>query len=280
MVEERELACDEEVLRMGCGPADYVGGILKVCASTGVAITVRFRSDGRGCQKASPCDPCRKHCKRVDQRKKDDSGGDRPGGSRGACLIGVLNAPAQERAARVEFEVASVKPGDPLDPESSVRSTAAGIFMKNTTLKNLLQNAYHIRSDQIEGGPKWMDSVAVHNLTRNCPQACRATSLPQALQSLLEDRFKLQVHRESRIRPVFALVQAKGGSKLHIAAPDEPGRGGFSAGPRKLQGRGVSISTLVYALASAAGRALNPPIRTSRRIRFHLGICTSPGYRR
>ncbi len=31
MVEERELACDEEVLRMGCEPADYVEGILRVC---------------------------------------------------------------------------------------------------------------------------------------------------------------------------------------------------------------------------------------------------------
>ncbi len=31
MVVERELACDEEVLRMGCEPADYVEGILKVC---------------------------------------------------------------------------------------------------------------------------------------------------------------------------------------------------------------------------------------------------------
>jgi beta-lactamase regulating signal transducer with metallopeptidase domain len=31
MIEERELACDEEVLRMGCEPSDYVEGILKVC---------------------------------------------------------------------------------------------------------------------------------------------------------------------------------------------------------------------------------------------------------
>ena len=31
MVEERELACDEEVLQMGCEPTDYVEGILKVC---------------------------------------------------------------------------------------------------------------------------------------------------------------------------------------------------------------------------------------------------------
>ena len=31
MVEERERACDEEVLQMGCEPGDYVGGILQVC---------------------------------------------------------------------------------------------------------------------------------------------------------------------------------------------------------------------------------------------------------
>src|SRR6185312_15394318 len=31
LVEERERACDEEVLRTGCEPADYVGGILQVC---------------------------------------------------------------------------------------------------------------------------------------------------------------------------------------------------------------------------------------------------------
>ena len=31
LVEERELACDEEVLRMGCEPTDYLEGILKVC---------------------------------------------------------------------------------------------------------------------------------------------------------------------------------------------------------------------------------------------------------
>ncbi len=62
MVEERELACDEEVLRMGCEPADYVEGILKVCRFyIGIPITLCFGSDGRGCQKASPRDPGGKH---------------------------------------------------------------------------------------------------------------------------------------------------------------------------------------------------------------------------
>jgi len=167
-------------------------------------------------------------------------------------LLSAAAAWAQDPAARVVFEVASVKPGDPAAPGMSVHSTPGGIFLENNTLRNLLLNAYHIRSDQIEGGPKWLDS-ARFTIDAKLPKGVSSRLLPKALQSLLEDRFQLQIHRETRVRPVFALVQAKGGSKLQKAAPDEPGRGGFSAGPRKLQGRGVPISSLVYSLASAAG---------------------------
>lgn len=253
MVEERELACDEEVLRMGCEPAEYVEGILKVCRfCLGSPLACSSGVTGADVKKRLRAILAGSIGHELNRVKKITLAMIGLSALALPVVVGVLNAPAQERAARVEFEVASVKPGDPLDPESSVRSTAAGIFMKNTTLKNLLQNAYHIRCDQIEGGPKWMDSERF-TIDAKLPTGVSRNLLPQALQSLLEDRFKLQVHRESRIRPVFALVQAKGGSKLHIAAPDEPGRGGFSAGPRKLQGRGVSISTLVYALASAAG---------------------------
>src|ERR1700722_9441799 len=61
MVAERELACDEEVLRMGCEPADYVEGILKACrfylesplpcvsGVTGADVTERLRAILAGC---------------------------------------------------------------------------------------------------------------------------------------------------------------------------------------------------------------------------------------
>jgi uncharacterized protein (TIGR03435 family) len=42
----------------------------------------------------------------------------------------------------------------------------------------------------------------------------------QMLQRLLVDRFKLQVHREMREIPVYALVVAKNGSRLKEAASD------------------------------------------------------------
>ena len=86
MVEERELACDEEVLRRGCEPADYVEGILKVCRLYSIAIpaTLHFRRNGRGCEEASARDPCGEYCGRVKRSEKDDSDGDRPGGFGGA----------------------------------------------------------------------------------------------------------------------------------------------------------------------------------------------------
>jgi uncharacterized protein (TIGR03435 family) len=130
----------------------------------------------------------------------------------------------------------------------SVHSSVGSIFMKNNTLKNLLLNAYEVRLDQIEGGPKWTDS-ARFSIVAKLPEGVPLKLLPQALQS----RFQLQIHRETRIRQAHTLIHAKGGSKLQTASPDEPGRGGFSAGRRKLWGRGVSIKSLVQALAGPVG---------------------------
>ena len=169
----------------------------------------------------------------------------------GVMLLAAAAWP-QQPAARVEFEVASVKPGDPNAPGSSVHSTLNGIVMTNNSLKNILLNAYDIRPDQIEGGPKWIDT-ARFNIDAKLPEGVPHKQMPLALQSLLADRFQLQVHRETRVKPAFALVQAKGGSKLQKAAADGPGRGGFSSGPRKMQGRGIPISSLVYSLAGPAG---------------------------
>jgi len=167
-------------------------------------------------------------------------------------LLLATVASAQQPAARVEFEVASVKAGDPLAPGMSVHSSPSGILLENNTLKNILLNAYKIRADQIEGGPKWMES-ARFTIDAKLPQGVARNLVPEALQNLLADRFQLRIHRETRIKSAFALIQAKGGTKLQKAPHDEPGHGGFSAGPRKLQGRGVPLSTLVYALAGPAG---------------------------
>ncbi len=95
------------------------------------------------------------------------------------------------------------------------------------------------------------------------------------LQALLEDRFKLVVHRATKDVPIYALTPAKSGMKIKPASedacfkmvpgappPPPPGPdnrpaipcGGFFMGPSTLQGGGISMSQLADGLTNILGR--------------------------
>ena len=66
----------------------------------------------------------------------------------------------------------------------------------------------------IEGGPGW---VASERYTINAKAEDNANAYVMQgplLQTLLENRFKLKIHRETREIPIYELVVAKGGPKL------------------------------------------------------------------
>ena len=66
----------------------------------------------------------------------------------------------------------------------------------------------------IEGGPAWINSGSYQiEASAEGTQTWGALNGPM-LQALLEDRFKLRVHREIREIPVYALTMARGGPKL------------------------------------------------------------------
>jgi uncharacterized protein (TIGR03435 family) len=69
------------------------------------------------------------------------------------------------------------------------------------------------------------------------------------LQALLADRFKLAVHRETKVLPVYGLVPGKGKSKLHAVKEPRPDDGTFRAGRGRLSGQGVTMQDLVEMLA-------------------------------
>ena len=85
------------------------------------------------------------------------------------------------------------------------------------------------------------------------------------LQSLLEDRFKVQLHRETKELPVYWLVVAKGGPKIRLS-PDQtssddvgpapagagPGRGGMQVRPGMLFGNAVPIPQFATTLSRFA----------------------------
>src|SRR5579863_2047532 len=127
------------------------------------------------------------------------------------------------------FTVVSVKPVDPAARQAiSMRRFPGGrVTATSVTLKFLIGLAYGVQDIQISGGPDWMNRA---EFNVNAEGEDDAASMPLMFQSLLEDRFKLAVRRETKELPIYELRMAKTGGKfgpnLHEAdagdCPQEP----------------------------------------------------------
>ena len=128
-----------------------------------------------------------------------------------AALIAITAIAVAGQTTRPMFEVASVKPTGTRDG-GQMRPTA-GRLMASAPLRVLMQAAYDVQSFQIVGGPEWVESdgYAVDAKASGNPDHKQMMLM---LQSLLEDRFQLRIHNESKEMPVYALTPARGGLKL------------------------------------------------------------------
>jgi uncharacterized protein (TIGR03435 family) len=132
-----------------------------------------------------------------------------------------MNAPAiraQSSANAPKFEVASIKPDVEQGP-MAVRPLP-GRLVADASVRLLIQNAYAVPPFQIEGGPSWIDTERYSVDAKAGNNASRAQTFLM-LQSLLEERFQLKTHPETRELPVYTLVAARNGLKL--APPKEGG---------------------------------------------------------
>jgi len=112
-------------------------------------------------------------------------------------------------AARPLFEVASVKPSD-VTAGSWCRFLPGGRLDALSWIKQIIQIAYGVEDYQVTGGPSWVGTqwYDIQAKAPN-PDASKA-EMSLMLQSLLADRFKLQLRRDTVAIPVFALVIDKG----------------------------------------------------------------------
>jgi uncharacterized protein (TIGR03435 family) len=96
--------------------------------------------------------------------------------------------------------------------------------------RTLVMDAYGVQRDQI-GGPVWAtadasDGGALFDVSAKVPEGATKEQVAAMLQNLLKERFKLSVHREQTQNAGYALVVAKGGSRLKDSAgpPEESER--------------------------------------------------------
>jgi uncharacterized protein (TIGR03435 family) len=116
--------------------------------------------------------------------------------------LGQTGAPERKPS----FEVASVKPNKETGGSFSLsgnRQTFIG-----TTAGSLIAYAFNLRDAEVIGGPPWVHAdrldVIAQAERKPTPEEFRLM-----MQSLLEERFALKAHRETREAPVYRLVLAK-----------------------------------------------------------------------
>ena len=196
-----------------------------------------------------------------------------------AATIFIVPAHAQTPDPKLPaFDVTSVKPNKSGDGMFRSMYSPGGIEITNTPILFVIRQAFNLfnsNDDQITGLPDWAKSerydirAKVSEADLPAYKALTREQRALMLQALLADRFKMVAHTETRELPIYALVVAKGGPKLHEANPGDTypnglhgpdGKGGgpgmMRMSPTSIEGQAIPISQLLGLLTQNTGRTV------------------------
>ena len=138
--------------------------------------------------------------------------------SSAGMIVLLAGAVVAQQNSRPAYEAASVKLNNSGSGNTASNGSKGQVVFTNQTLKRLIERAYGVKPFQVTG-PAWMETVHF-DIAAKYPPDTTNDDRTLMLRTLLEERFQLAVHRESKDMPGYALVVAKGGFKLK---PVEPG---------------------------------------------------------
>jgi len=232
LVDERERACDEEVLRDGSEPEVYAEGILNICKLYVESPLVCVSGvTGANLKKRIEAIMTNQRSESLNRARKAMIAAAGVAAIALPLAVGIVHAPlmrAQEvdwqtaAGGKMAFEVASVKldtgqfrpPKFPLDTGNAYTPTSQ--FSADFPVLTYIHFAYKVdftqqqRESMLARLPKWIDSdrFAIEARTNGIPTKDQMRLM---MQSLLADRFQLKVHFETQETAVFALTLAKAG---------------------------------------------------------------------
>ena len=214
LIDERERACDEDVLRSGSRPSDYAEGILAVCRlSVRAPLACVAGVSGSNVKNRIRDIMTNRTIAHLSVVQKVILAGVGAVAVVAPIFAQSVSAPL---AAMQRFEVASIKRKN-VDAKMLVlvpRFLPGGSFEAfGVTLGSVIRLAYGLQDFQIVGGPKWVDSDRFDIQARG-PQGAAESEAPRRLQSLLAERFALKAHMETRDHPIYALVLARADKSL------------------------------------------------------------------
>jgi uncharacterized protein (TIGR03435 family) len=119
------------------------------------------------------------------------------------------------------FEVASIRPSaSAIDDwqRIGVHIDGAMVRVAQYSLRDYIALAYRTKAAQISA-PAWL-AEAKFDIAAKLPDGAPRSQVPEMMQTLLEERFRLVLHHESKEMPVYVLSRGSGALKLKESAPD------------------------------------------------------------
>jgi uncharacterized protein (TIGR03435 family) len=274
LVEERELACDEEVVRQGNEPETYAEGILAACrlylrspmaCVSGVAGGV-LRSRIERIMNGAPV-------RTLGAAKTVLMAVCALAAVLGPIALGFAAAPPSGAQTQTDgnFDVASIKQSAPNVRGMNIVPALGKLVAKNMPLDWLIAEAYQVYPYRLLNTPAWIRSARYDIQAKaSNPQATQA-ELRGMLRSLLADRFHLSLHRETKQLPVYALVAGKGGPRLQPPEhPEGPHGVDYRNGGTVLIGRNATMDEFADALSFRTERSVTNRTGLTERYDFRL----------
>ena len=282
LIQEREGACDEEVLQLGSEPHVYAESILKVCEfCLGSSLACVPGVTGADLRKRIVDIMTNSIVYKLDFSKKLLLLVAGLTTAAVPIVVGQINAAQAGTASPVvkadvripAFDVISIKANKSGGNMFGMMVTPDGFTATSVSLSMLLQDAYGIKSDQITGMPDWGNSTRFDITAKvsgadvaDLQKLSHAQRLSM-LRSILTERFNLKTHSDTKELPIYELLVAKTGSKLKIATPDanvikDPngvshrGMTKIGMGPGELTLQDATISGLADLLAGQVHRTV------------------------
>ena len=272
--QERERACDEEVLLVRGAPGVYARGILKICElylesplSCVAGVT------GGNLKKRIEEIMANRQRHKLTRARKLLLAAFSMVAVAVPMVIGLVDVSQvrAQSASNPTFDVASVKAhvGGTTDRNTLVPPTVlpGGRFVFRLPLNYLITYAYKVPfnpSARMMGIPDWAqgpqgvyDIEATSTLPPGLSGQARDERMRAMVRALLADRFKMVIRRESKEIPVYALVVVKGGPKLQRADIDEKDCPEASLNPLGPESPSTPIPDVCHAFNGGMGRGLS-----------------------
>lgn len=157
----------------------------------------------------------------------------------------------QQASAPSAFEVATVKPAAPGQLDFNIEPGLDTLTMRNVTLRQTIQFAYHLHEYQISGGPKWVDSDGydiVGKTGDSLRAGLRGANRPAARHAADAARRALPAFRAPRVEgcPSLFTFDRESGFRLAKISPGGPKR--TYGRPDKLVATGATLAEFVSLL--------------------------------